>query len=188
MRLVYKTQEISRQPCLRQGLSLQLCFWKGCEVLVRLASCGSGPCMWGYCWSMRPGLLWWMRRKLFSPRHHAPWTLLFLKLRFFFHQSEGIGTTEYPVNKMGWLYYAKKLLFRIDFSREDYIITAQFFSSITYSLFSNTADLLLCSVSLKFSTLEAVLSRNHLLTTVSSPYVLFCQEIQFLIWKISTMS
>lgn len=100
----------------------------------------------------------------------------------FFHQNEGIGTTECPVNKMGWLYYAKKLLFRIDFSREDYIITAQFFSaSIKYSLFSNTADLLLCSVSLKFSTLEAVLSRNHLLTTVSSPYVLFCQEIQFLI-------
>lgn len=78
---------------------------------------------------------------------------------------------------MGWLYYAKKtVLQNIDFSREKYIITGQFFS-IKYSLFNNTTDLFLSTVSVKFSTLEAVLNSKHLLTTVSPPYVLFCQEI-----------
>lgn len=74
----------------------------------------------------------------------------------------------------------------IDCSREEYITTGQFFSvSTKYCLFSNTADLFLSlgesSPSLKFSTLEAVLSTKHLITTISPHYVLFFQELQFLI-------
>lgn len=72
----------------------------------------------------------------------------------FSHQSEDIGTTGCSVKKMGWLYNANKTVMQnIDFSREEYIITGQFFSaSIRCSLFSNTTDLFLSPVSLKFST------------------------------------
>lgn len=105
----------------------------------------------------------------------------------FFPQRDGSATAGCAVKKAGQLYNSvRSVIQSADCSREEYITTGQFFSvSIQYSLFSNTTELFLLldesPSSLKFSTLEAVLGSKHLLTTILPHYVLFFQEMQFLI-------